>query len=140
MTFQDLKEGGGIGMNLATTVIGGILVAIFGFLITNYVAQSNEIQQHDRDIQGLKITVANISDAQRRTENSISSIEGIQTTILGTLQSLKDANDAQTAVSTNIRDQFLDLRKQIAENKAEVISQLAGIDLALRGPIAPRNH
>lgn len=128
MTLHDLKEGSGFGANIATTIIAGIVVAIFGFLITNYVAQSAEIQQHDRDIQGLKITVANISDAQRRTENSISSIEGIQTTILGTLQSLKDANDAQTAVSANIRDQFLDLRKQLAD-----------IDTILR-PLNPRGH
>jgi septal ring factor EnvC (AmiA/AmiB activator) len=135
MNVPILKEGGG---GLATTVIGGILVAIFGFLITNYVAQSTEIQQHDRDIQTLKITVANISDAQRRTENSIASIEGTQTTILGTLQGLKDANDAQTSVSLNIKDQLLELRKQITDNNSELRKQIGEVNDILR-PIHSTN-
>jgi hypothetical protein len=35
MNMPVFKEGN----SLATTVIGGVLVAIFGFLVTNYVAK-----------------------------------------------------------------------------------------------------
>ena len=115
-----------------------VLSVALTFLSTNYFNQNNEtrdrnqtvevqLRAHELAIATLKISVENIADAQRRTENSIAAIEQTQTSILGTLQSLKDSNDAQSAVSANIRDQFLDLRKQLAD-----------IDTILR-PLNPRH-
>lgn len=100
---------------LVISAIGAILTGIFSFLVLNYFSQGAELRDHDVAIAALKISIANEIDAERRTEASITAIEQTQTTIMGALQGLKDANDAQTATATNIKDQLLDLRKQFAD-------------------------
>jgi septal ring factor EnvC (AmiA/AmiB activator) len=114
------KEGNGAAL---VTAFGIVLAAMCPIVLFIYSSQSNEIAQHDRDIATLKIAVANSADAQRRTENSIATIDGNLTTILGALQGLKDANDAQTAASAAIKDRMLELQKGLGD-----------LDLWLRPP------
>jgi septal ring factor EnvC (AmiA/AmiB activator) len=126
MNMPVIKEGTSFTVAIsvaAFSAVASLIVVIFGAQINarnselqqQSMAQSAELRQHDLDIAQLKISDANKTDEMRRTENSITAIEQTQSTIIGKLQSLQDSNDAQTGVSTNIKDQLLDLRKQLGD-------------------------
>lgn len=123
MNFPIVEEGRIPPM--VVTAIGAILAGVFSFLVLNYFAQSNELRDHDLAIAALKISAANGADRETRIESSITAIEQTQTTILGALQGLKDANDAQSLASKNIKDQLDELQKQFSD-----------LDLILRPPRA----
>jgi hypothetical protein len=72
------------------------------------------------DIEALKLSVDNLAEAKRQTERSILEIQQNQTT-----------------VSLKFREEFLDVRKQLTDSKADVDKQLEDLFLALR-LIAPR--
>jgi small-conductance mechanosensitive channel len=127
MNAPSLRESG--ISPLAVTITGALLAGVFSFLVMNYFSQAGELRDHDLAIAALKISAANVADENQRIVGSIASIEQAQTTILGALQGLKDANDAQSLASKNIRDQIDALQKQISD-----------LDNILRPPRPPNGH
>jgi len=132
-------------------LVAALISGAIGFLGENYIDQNHYSHENDHSVETrlqnselaiatLNIAVANISEAQHRTESSVATIEQTQTTMLGKLQSLQDANDAQTAVSQNIKDQFLDLRKQITDNNNEIRNSLNSIFGDMRNSRPPTGH
>jgi chromosome segregation ATPase len=134
------------------TWLGSAVLVVLGvaltFFMTSYFNQNQDLhnrdqsvetrlQNHDLAIATLNISVANIVEAQHRTEASVAAIEQTQTQMMGKLQSLQDANDAQAAVSQNIKDQFLDLRKQITDNNNEMRNALNSIFGDMRNSRSP---
>jgi hypothetical protein len=130
------------------TWLGSAVLVVLGvaltFFMTSYFNQNQyshesehsvelRLQNSEQAIAILNVSVTNIIEAQHRTESSVAVIEQTQTQMLGKLQSLQDANDAQAAVSQNIKDQFLDLRKQITDNNNDMRNSLNAIFGDMRG-------
>jgi septal ring factor EnvC (AmiA/AmiB activator) len=129
-------------------VVASVISAALAFLGESYLNQNKDVHDYDHSVEQrlqqselaiatLNISVSNISEAEHRTESSVAAIEQTQTQMLGKLQSLQDANDAQAAVSQNIKDQFLDLRKQITDNNNEMRNALNSIFGDMRSSRSP---
>jgi hypothetical protein len=116
------KEGSGsFAAAVSLVVIGCVLTAVLGFLISNSNSQKDELQEHDRSITAMKVTelaqASQLSDLRRQTEDKITSIEQTQVTISASLEALKESsiasNTTQTAELASIKNQLLDVRKDL---------------------------
>jgi chromosome segregation ATPase len=154
MNMPVFKEGSDVPGKAMVALVSIVLTGIVSVGVASYNSQGttlasqeqarensieNLVRADELTIAALKISVGNLSDAQQRTESQLSSIEQTQTNMSEKLTILQDANNAQTAVSTNIRDQFIDLRKQITENNTDLRNKVDAIDSWLR-PLAPRSN
>lgn len=88
------------------TGICSLLILLFGF-------QNSKIWEHESAISGIKVSIEGLANDQRRTEETIVSINSTLTGILGSMQSMKDANEAQTTATGVIKDQLSDMKKQL---------------------------
>jgi hypothetical protein len=116
------KEGSG---SFAATLAAGIIIAVVTVVLTFLVSNSNDmkaaVQHHGEEISAMKVTeqsqAAQLSDLRRQTEDKITSIEQTQVSIAASLEALKEtsiaSNTAQTAELTNIKNQLLDVRKDL---------------------------
>lgn len=100
------SEGGSVQPNppatpLINNVVAAAMMGVCGFLGVQVYAEGN-------DISGMKVQIAANANDERRTENAVGQINGALTTILGSLQGLKDNSLVQT-------EQLTDLRKHIDE-------------------------
>ena len=90
------------------TAICAGLIAAFGFL-------SNKTWENSTAIAGLVDRTKMDDDGKRREDEDVRSLNQKMIDVLGNLQSLKDADEAHTNSSANIKDQLTDLRKQVSD-------------------------
>ena len=142
MNMPVFKEGSDVTGRAIVALVSIVLTGIVSVGVASYNSQGTTLANQERErensieslvradeltIAALKISVGSLSDAQQRTDARYSSIEDSQASMSQKLTILQDANNAQTAVSQNIKDQFLDLRKQITDNNNDMRNSLNSI-------------
>jgi hypothetical protein len=116
------KEG---SSSFAAAVAAGIIVAtvtvVMGFIVSNSNDTKSKVDHQGEEIAAMKVTelaqAATLSDVRRTTEEKINSIEQTEVTMSGALEALKEAsiaaNTTQTSDLANLKNQMLDVRKDL---------------------------